>query len=80
MKLGKEYTVYEAKQLNNNIRCIEIKEIGQTAGLERWLNNNIRCIEIPQHWQQLTSPQPLNNNIRCIEIRIRAQILRKHWS
>ena len=56
------------KQLNSNIRCIEILVIKYIRVPLDLLNSNIRCIEISVLQAEKEPKVLLNSNIRCIEM------------
>ena len=62
------------KQLNSNIRCIEMIQTKQAADMSDLLNSNIRCIEMKGVLLEMDKEIELNSNIRCIEICVKPNL------
>ena len=59
-------------QINNNMRCFEIK-LDPRDDLANPINNNMRCFEITTGVLYQHIQLKINNNMRCFEIGVTQQ-------
>ena len=58
------------KEININMRCIEIDKLPGKAICRKLININMRCIEMPTYNKNTSQEKAININMRCIEMYI----------
>ena len=58
------------KEININMRCIEIDKLPGKAICRKLININMRCIEMPTYNKNTSQEKAININMRCIEINL----------